>query len=152
MNVSEFKNEFLIHYNAIATNSAPGLDDYEISVFLTKAQLELVKDYYTPEGNKYKQGFENSEKRRTDLKELVKDYKTSTIVPSSTGISPNSKFFKIPNDVFAIAYEGGKISSNDCFNGHVLNVYVKTHEYFKIQDGILFKIHFFLIFGGLIIL
>jgi hypothetical protein len=30
------------------TSSAPGLDDYEISVFLTKAQLEIVKNYYDP--------------------------------------------------------------------------------------------------------
>ena len=37
----KFKNEFLIQYNAIASNSSPGLDDYEISVYLTKAQLEL---------------------------------------------------------------------------------------------------------------
>jgi len=134
MNVSEFKNEFLIHYNAIATNSAPGLDDYEISVFLTKAQLEIVKNYYTPEGNKYKQGFENSEKRRTDLKELVKDYKTSVIVPSSTGVSVNSKFFKIPNDVFLIVREAGKISSNDCYNNSILNVYVKTHDEYNVQS------------------
>lgn len=139
MNVSEFKNEFLIHYNAIATNSAPGLDDYEISVFLTKAQLELVKDYYTPEGNKYKKGFENSEKRRTDLKELVKDYKSATIITSSAGISNNSKFFKIPDDVFLIVYEGCKIASNDCFNGHILNVYAKTHDEYNIQASNPFK-------------
>ena len=64
MAVTELNNEFDIHYNAIASQSAPGLDFYEKSVFLTKAQLELVKNYYNPKGNKYQTGFENSEKRR----------------------------------------------------------------------------------------
>jgi len=80
---SEFKNEFNIHYNSIATMSAPSIDDYEISVYLTKAQLELVKDYYNPEGNKYKRGFEGSEKRRVDLKELVKNYVSTNIISSN---------------------------------------------------------------------
>ena len=139
MNVSEFKNEFLIHYNAIATNSAPGLDDYEISVFLTKAQLEILKNYYNPNGNKYKDGFENSEKRRTDLKELVKDHKTSTKVTSSTGISTDSKFFKIPNDVFAIVHEYAEVSSSDCMNKELLSVYPKTHDEYSIQIDNPFK-------------
>jgi hypothetical protein len=139
MTTSEFKNEFLIHYNAIATNSAPGLDDYEISVFLTKAQLEIVKNYYNPEGNKYKDGFENSEKRRTDLKELVKDHKSTTIISSNTGISNGSKFFKIPNDVFLIVHEYAKVSSSDCLNNELISVYVKTHDEYTTQINNPFK-------------
>jgi len=98
MTTSEFKNEFQIHYNAIASQSAPGLDDYEISLFLTKAQLEIVKNYYSALGNKYKKGFEGSEKRRVDLKELVKTHTSTTIVSSSDGLSSTSKFFKIPDN------------------------------------------------------
>lgn len=139
MTVSEFKNEFLIHYNAIATNSAPGLDDYEISIFLTKAQLEIVKNYYNPNGNKYKDGFENSEKRRTDLKELVRDYKSTTIIQSNLAISKDSKFFKIPNDVFVTLHEQAKLSTNDCMNGNILNVYVKTHDEYSVQTDNPFK-------------
>lgn len=139
MTTSELKNEFLIHYNAIATNSAPGLDDYEISVFLTKAQLEIVKNYYTPNGNKYKEGFENSEKRRVDLKELVKTHKSTTIITSTNGVSVNSKFFKIPDDVFLIVYEKAKIQSTDCYNGTDLTVYPKTHDEYNIQKDNPFK-------------
>jgi hypothetical protein len=29
--------------------SAPGIDDYELSVYLTKAQLEIIKNYYDDE-------------------------------------------------------------------------------------------------------
>lgn len=139
MTVTEFKNEFLIHYNAIATNSAPGLDDFEISVFLTKAQLELVKNNYKTDGNKYKEGFEGSEKRRVDLRELVKDYKSTQIVTSTSKIHKDSKFFKIPDDVFLIVYEDVTISTNNCYNGNKLNVNVKTHDEFTIQINNPFK-------------
>ena len=44
MTVSEFSNEFDVYYNSIATNAAPSIDLYEKSVYLTKAQLEIVKN------------------------------------------------------------------------------------------------------------
>ena len=59
MTTTEFKNEFNIHYNAIATQSAPSIDDYELSVYLTKAQLEVIKNYYDPASNRKLKGFEN---------------------------------------------------------------------------------------------
>lgn len=133
MTNSELKNEFLIHYNAIATNSAPGLDDYEISVFLTKAQLELVKNYYNPAGNKYKDGFENSEKRRNDLKELLVAYVSTDKIVSSLGIAPESQFFGIPANVFLIVQEQAKVSTTDCLNGTYIDVYPKTHDEYNIN-------------------
>lgn len=126
MTVSEFKNEFLIHYNAIASQSAPGFDDYEISVYLTKAQLELVKNNYNPNGNKYKEGFENSEKRRTDLKELITSFTSTTIINSSLGISDKSTFFKIPNNVFLIIYENVLLELPCDFKK--VQVVPKTHD------------------------
>ena len=67
MTNQELKNEFLISYNAIASNSAPGIDDFELSVYLTRAQLEIVKNYYDPLSNRKQKGFEATEKRRRDL-------------------------------------------------------------------------------------
>lgn len=37
MELSEFSNEFDVHYNSITSNQAPGLDEYEKSVMLTKS-------------------------------------------------------------------------------------------------------------------
>lgn len=133
MTNTELKNEFLIHYNAIATNSAPGLDDYEISVFLTKAQLELVKNYYNPLGNKYRDGFENSEKRRNDLKELLVAYASIDKIVSTLGIAPESQFFGIPHNVFVIVQEQAKVSTNDCLNGKYIDIYPKTHDEFNLN-------------------
>ena len=45
------------------SNQAPGLDEYEKSVFLTKAQYEIVKNYFNPKSNKNQEGFDDSPKR-----------------------------------------------------------------------------------------
>lgn len=52
MTNEEFSNEFDVLYNNITSNQAPGLDEYEKSVFLTKAQDEIVKAYFNPKTNK----------------------------------------------------------------------------------------------------
>lgn len=138
MTNNEFRNEFNILYNSIATQSAPSIDDYELSVYLTKAQLEIVKNHYTPDGNKYKKGFENTEKRRVDLKELVKTYISNSLIISNIGLSTNSKFFKIPNDVFLIVYEFANIELGNC---GISNTYVipKTHDEYNIENSNPFK-------------
>ena len=50
MTIDEFKREFDISYNNIMSNAAPGLNEYEKSVFLTKAQYEIVKSYFQVKG------------------------------------------------------------------------------------------------------
>ena len=37
MTIQEFSSEFDVQYNNIASKAAPGLDEYEKSIFLTKA-------------------------------------------------------------------------------------------------------------------
>ena len=75
MTTQEFSNEFDILYNNIMSNAAPGLDEYEKSVFLTKAQEEIIYNYFNPKGNKYQEGFDDSIKRQIDFSELIKsDY------------------------------------------------------------------------------
>ncbi len=72
MTTTEFSNEFDVLYNNIMSNAAPGLNEYEKSVFLTKAQDEIIFNYFNPNGNKYKEGFDNSPKRQIDFSELIK--------------------------------------------------------------------------------
>ena len=72
MTTQEFSNEFDILYNNIMSNQAPGLDEYEKSVFLTKAQSELLKNYFNPKGNKYQEGFDDSGKRQYDFSKLIR--------------------------------------------------------------------------------
>jgi hypothetical protein len=48
----EFSSEFDVLYNNITSNQAPGLDEYEKSLFLTRAQDEVLKSYFNPKTNK----------------------------------------------------------------------------------------------------
>lgn len=133
MTNQEFSNEFDILYNSIAGQSAPGIDLYEKSVYLTKAQLELIKNYYSPKSNRKNEGFEASEKRRQDLRELIKNYTNSNSFTNSSNIHVSSRFFNIPEDVFIIINEQVKINSSDCFNGSDINVKPVSHDEFNTQ-------------------
>lgn len=87
MTPEEFSNQFDLHYNNITSNQAPGLTEYEKSVFLTKAQDEIVKNYFTAnsKGNNIGQGFDDSAKRQADFSVLMK-----TEAMTSTSLSGNN--------------------------------------------------------------
>ena len=110
MTTNEFSTEFDILYDSISSEGAPELDVYEKSVFLTKAQLEIIKEYNGPI-NKYRRSFEGSDKRRVDLQELIKDH-SATPVKASNGVSDNSFFVDLPIDCFLIKFEKSYIVNN----------------------------------------
>jgi hypothetical protein len=91
MTNAEFSNEFDVLYNSITSNQAPGLDEYEKSVFLTKAQDEIVKSYFNPRSNKTQEGFDGNEKRQIDFSMIMRShvYKAITVVadPINSGIT-----------------------------------------------------------------
>lgn len=132
MNTNEFESEFNLLYDNIGSSAAPGLDAYEISVYLTTAQEELVKTAYT--GNDViEKAFEGNERRRRQLNELVKTNLSTTIIGGDSIVS-NSVFFKIPNDVFYIINEQVKLSSTDtCLNGKYIMVKPTTHDEFLVS-------------------
>lgn len=108
MTTEEFSNEFDILYNNIKSQSAPGLDEYEKSAFLTKAQEELVKNYFNPKSNKLQEGFDGSEKRQVDFAEIVKvaDVTQETPVPGTYfSIDDRAQLFLLPSDTFLITNE-----------------------------------------------
>ena len=71
MELTEMSNEFDILFNNIMSNQAPGLDEYEKSLFLTKAENELTLEYFSPKGNKFQEGFDGSERRQIDFSSLI---------------------------------------------------------------------------------
>lgn len=87
MTLSEFSDQFDVLYNNITSNQAPGLNEYEKSVYLTKAQNEIVKNYFTAnsKGNNIGQGFDDSAKRQADFSCLMKTMNCDAI-----GLGPNS--------------------------------------------------------------
>ena len=107
MTKDEFSQEFDILYNNVSSNQAPGLTEYEKSVFLTKAQDEIIKNYFTgkPNGNKYQEGIEDSAKRYSDFSCLI-TVDTINHTPSiDTIIDVRGKIIQLPDDLMIILNE-----------------------------------------------
>ena len=133
MNHLEFSSEFDILYNNIMSNTAPGLDEYEKSVFLTQAQEQLIVQYYS--GEPYG-SFEETELIRKILDELVYTFTTSSKLPNLLGLSPNSVFFKIPDDAWFITYEKVKLSDESlCGDKEAIVIPTRQDEFYKIQNN-----------------
>lgn len=133
MNNAEFSKEFDILYNNIMSNAAPGLDEYEKSVFLTNAQEEFVKDLYNGTGPT---SFEKDEEARGFLGELIDTFETNEKLVGHLGLSRNSMFFQIPEEVWYITYESAVLKDErlGCANGtEAIIVPVSQDNFYKIQ-------------------
>jgi hypothetical protein len=112
MTTQEFSNEFEVLYNNIMSNQAPGLDEYEKSVFLTKAQEELVRDYFNSRNVKNAQGFDDSQKRQYDFSTLlsgaelydcadnIRALSASELIAFNPFFDNRSRVYLAPSDLF----------------------------------------------------
>ena len=117
MTTQEFSNEFDVLYNNIMSNQAPGLDEYEKSVFLTKAQEELVRDYFNSRNVKNAQGFDDNQKRQYDfstllssitLPDFIDTYRALSVhgsVTYNTIFDSRAKIYIAPSDLFLVINE-----------------------------------------------
>lgn len=140
MTNQEMKQEFLILYDKVTNFDAPGYEDIEISIFLTKAQERIVLSYIRSLDNKYQEGFEESEIRRKELSELTRGVTITTPSAVQTNSLPNGTFFDLPTDFqFAISEEITTASSDACKNGVRLMVKPTTHDELVINTRNPFK-------------
>jgi hypothetical protein len=130
MTNSEFSNEFDILYNNIMSNQAPGLDAYEKSVFLTKAQEDIVLAYYTGR-NESGDYFEGSEEVRQYLYTLVTDIEGEKYTTEYIGVSDNSKFYYLDESYLFILSEYIKTDSDK----KIKVVPVTADEFLKIENN-----------------
>lgn len=117
MTTQEFSNEFDVLYNNIMSNQAPGLDEYEKSIFLTKAQEELVRDYFNSRNVKNAQGFDDNQKRQYDFSTLLSSitlpdfmdtYRALSVLNSvthNTIFDSRAKVYIAPSDLFLVINE-----------------------------------------------
>ncbi len=100
MTIIEFSNQFDILYNNITSNQAPGLNEYEKSVLLTKAQDEIVKNYFEASslGNTVKKGFDDTILRQMDFSSLMttREYQDGIIGEST--LDPRAIVYDIPEN------------------------------------------------------
>lgn len=159
MTTEEFSNGFDTLVNSYSTSLAFGYEDtrtitfneYEKSIFLTKAQQEVVINLYNGK-NIYGDSFELTEELRRYLDGLVKTEvyngedksqenpkgKETNPTLLNNASSESSIFFKLPKDLAFITMEQVTYGDEElgCFNGHRVNVYPVTQdEYARVKDN-----------------
>ena len=129
MNVSEFSLEFDVLYNNITSNLSPGLSEYEKSVFLTRAQEQIVKNHFGIKSNSKQEGLNNSIKRDTDFSTLFKTVSINsgiTEIPNPTNtLNTRVRRFTIKEDYLFIINEFCEIVKRDSA-GNVLDTQLTT--------------------------
>lgn len=132
MLVEEMSDQFDVLYNNIMSNAVPGLNEYEKSVFLTKAEYELVKNYFNPQGNKYREGFDDSAKRRIDFSMLMQ---TATLTRNSQqGFNLNSVLYSLPSDILVIVNEQVALKSGSTVKGIRQVIPISYDEYTRLMS------------------
>lgn len=131
MTNQEFSNEFDILYNNIASNQAPGLDEYEKSVFLTDAQESLVLEIITGK-NLTGDSFEKTEEIRQYLTNITK---TAVLNKSQDTeihrISNKSVLYDTPPDLWIPTYESVTFDDSTlCCNPEYIAVLPVTQDEF----------------------
>ncbi len=146
MTTEEFSNEFdillnsFVLLNRLEIQNKVGtieVDEYEKSVFLTKAQEELVLQYYTNKNN-FRESFESTEEMRQNLSSLIRTYSTSSKLEGKEGLTPGSVFFDLPENLWFITYESLTIEESDtlCFGGKSIIVVPTTQdEFYRINNN-----------------
>ena len=130
MNIQEFSNSFDTLLQPYITKDINGnqnnlaFDEYEKSIFLTKAQEQIVLELY--------QELEQSEEVRKYLSNLIK---TDNYVPveeqDETLINNNFKSYKVEinNDILFMIYEQCTLSDeNNCINNKIVSVVPTIHD------------------------
>ena len=98
MTCEEFSLEFDLLYNNIMSNKAPGLSEYEKSLFLTQAQESIVLDIYS---GKYGDSFERTEETTSYLNQLLKQrtYNNGEFTEGNK-LDTRSVFVTLPEDLW----------------------------------------------------
>lgn len=145
MTVEEFSNEFDTLLNSYYTANNIGdttnpasieLDEYEKSMFLTKAQEQLIIEIYSGKNN-VGDRFEGTEETRRYIEKLIKTA-ILTEKEEGTGLSDKSVFFRLPDDLWFITYEAVTISDDNagCHNSMTSDVIPITQdEYYRISGN-----------------
>lgn len=120
------------------SRQAIALDEYEKSVFLTKAQKELVLSLYNGK-NPYGESFESTEEMRRYLASLVAEKYLKPITNSGgtpLGVSGSSTFFTLPDDLWFITMESVVLENGKCKGENAMKVFpTRQDEYQSIKDN-----------------
>ena len=147
MTLEEFSNGFdtlvnsyrrITDFDRQEASDTVEFDEYEKSLYLTKAQEELVIALYNGK-NPYGDSFELTEEMRRYLDSLVLTAEQTPLVTSTIKrIRSDAYFFELPSDCWFVIYEAVELSGDidGCKAGAVLDVYPVRHdEYHRIKKN-----------------
>ena len=130
--VSEWSLEFDLLYNNITSNKAPGLTEYEKSVFLTRGQETVVVGLYK---GSFGDAFESTEELTAYLGSLVKQADCSQVAAgydvSAQKLSPDSVIYANPSDLLFRTWEGCTITVDGCGSMQANVVPVTQDEFWR---------------------
>ena len=134
MTAEEFSNQFDVLLDSFGRAAFPeetagniALDEYEKSVYLTKAQEAIIVGYYNGKSGTG-ESFEETEEVRRYLSNLVE---TAVLKPIDlrTGISSDGShtYFTLPSDLWFITHEAATTDSS-CAAFKTVDVYPVTQD------------------------
>ena len=118
MTTLEFSNEFDTLVNAYynLNKLSEGIinlnfNEYEKSIFLTKAQEDMILEFYNNK-NPFRDSFEKTEEIRRYLSILSKTEKITIpeVIDNTSLTEGNSYFYKLPEDLWFITMESAKLT------------------------------------------
>lgn len=109
--VKEWSDAFDVLFNEVMSNASASLDEYDKSIFLTKGQEEVIKNYFNPKGNKYQEGFDDNAKRQSDFATLLK-VATLTAPSSYSKFDARSDAYQFPADFFIAINEQYQVAAD----------------------------------------
>lgn len=132
----EFSDTFDVLFDNITSNQAPGLNEYEKSVFLTKAQNEIVLSYFDPRSNKVQEGFDGSQRRQIDFSKITvtETYNDDSVFSDALfDPRPNSKSVKLPGRILTMLNER-LVVTRDKKNTYLTVIPIQYLEYDRVMS------------------
>ena len=110
MTLDELSIQFDLMYNNISSNQAPGVTEYEKSVFLTQAQEAIIIELYK---GAIGDSFETTEEVTRYLSSLVTTYTINELDSTDTILNNKETKINLPEDVLFITYQSANIEGRD---------------------------------------
>lgn len=141
MTIQEFSDQFDILYSAITEGNST-IDEYQKSTYLTKAQYQILREYFElPSGPNSTTGFDGSAKRQIDFSALLRTKKvTPTQVETKVSPYPTLNLYLVSlknetsesdqydNQIMFPIQEMATVTTNSNSNAKLLQVVPITHQ------------------------
>lgn len=140
----EFSHGFSVLLDSYASKALHGdetsladieVDEYEKSLWLTKAEEALVLSLYNGR-NQSGEAFEETEELRRYLSELVSEDEIDPMTETyPKGMDARSKFFRLPDGLWFITYESVIVSNGRCGETSMEVIPATQDEYHRLRKN-----------------